>query len=211
MGILKRRQSSSGSEAEPSSDRIVAGDEDLSACADALARMGEALLSGQRPGHPRRRLRDRLGRRAAAAGRPHDVAGRGPHAGPGRAPDGSPWFWLAAVADEANARGDARLAARVGFFVHGWREHVAPRMGIADAEDCGGIQLVPSDAYARILAAAAQAVAPLHPDETSVSTSESFVPVSTLRPTLAGALLTLERAGVQVDPRAREEALHVAS
>ena len=187
------------------------GDEDLGGCADALARMEEALLSGSDPD-----IRSAARAIAWSGGlRPQgdlttwlvEIHMQDPDA----RPTDRPWLWLAAVADEANARGDARLAARVGFFVHGWREQVAPRMGIADAEDCGGIQLVPNDAYARILAAAVQALAPLHPEEKIVRTSESFVPVSTLLPALAGALLTLERAGVPVDLRARDEALHAAT
>ena len=62
---------------------------------------------------------------------------------PDARPTDRPWWWLAAVADEAIKRGDPRLAGRIGFFLNGWHEWVAPKMTLADEPECGGIKIIP--------------------------------------------------------------------
>lgn len=122
-----------------------------------------------------------------------------------------PWWWLAAVAEEAGRRGDARLAGRVGFFAYFWYENVSPKMGLADDIDCWGLKSVPRDAYAAGLGRAVVALAPLSQDDKIVETSEQFVSVLTLRPALASALLQLEQAGVTVAPDAKAAALQATT
>lgn len=118
-----------------------------------------------------------------------------------------PWYWLVAIAGEANKRGDPLLAGRVGFFLHGWNEHISPKMRLADGMDCGGIQNIPRDAYAKGLGCAVRALAPLAANDIVVRTSEKAVPVLTLLPALSGTLLQLDEAGVGIDPDARNAAL----
>ena len=207
VGLFKRQQS----QQENQSSAIVVGDEDLSTCALVLQKMEEALLGG-----------NDAGIRTSA----REIAWAGGVRPPGdllewvmeykmkdldAKPLDRPWYWLAAIADEANRRGDPLLAGRVGFFLHGWNEHISPKMGVADGMDCGGIQNIPRDAYAKGLGCAVRALAPLSVDDIVVRTSEKAVPVETLLPALSGTLLQLDQAGVAIDPEARSAALQAVA
>jgi hypothetical protein len=212
MGFFSKRQAgpSLASRTEPVSLPITVVEEDFANCASALGKMEEALLGGNDGGI-----------RSAA----REIAWAG-----GTRPDGDfaqwsvkqvmentghdsnrPWWWLAEVAERASSRGDARLAGRVGFFANSWYENVSPKMGLADDLDCWGLKTVPREAYAKGLGHAVIALSPLSPDEKIVETSQQFVPVQTLRPALANALLQLNQAGVSVTPEAKAAALQMVA
>jgi hypothetical protein len=202
---LKRNQQPQADKAPEST--VVVGDDDLAACDSALGQMEEALLSSS----------DAAIRTSARA-----IAWAGGVRPPGdlvmwvteqkmRDPDGRPldrpWYWIAAVADEALRRGDARLPGRIGFFLYGWSENIAPKMGMADELDCGGLWRVPQDAYATGLGHAICALAAIDSSEIIVSTTDKAVLAGNLLPPFSQALLQLEQAGVAVDPNARATAL----
>jgi hypothetical protein len=211
MGFFKRQSVPASPQPARADEAVIVGDEDLAACASALGKMEEALLGGSDPG-----IRSSAREIAWAGGiRPQgdfmrwllEIKMKDPDA----RPTDRPWWWLAAVADEAIKRGDPRLAGRIGFFLHGWHEWVAPKMTLADEPECGGIKIIPREAYAKGLGLALTALAPLPEEEMIVQTSEKFVPVSALRVTLAGAVLKLEQSGVAIDPEAHAAALQAAT
>ncbi len=212
MGLFSKRQPTPppALSAPATNTAVVVGEEDFANCATALAKMEEALLGG-----------NDAGIRSAA----RDIAWAG-----GTRPEGDfmqwtmkqimektghdsnrPWWWLAAVAEQATGRGDAHLAGRVGFFARMWREDVSPKMNVGDDVDCWGMKTVPGDAYAKALGFAVIALAPLSPEEKIVETSEQFVPVQTLRPTLANTLLKLEQNGVAIAPDAKTAAMQAVT
>lgn len=212
MGLFSKRQPTPppASSAPATNTAVVVGEEDFANCATALAKMEEALLGG-----------NDAGIRSAA----RDIAWAG-----GTRPEGDfmqwtmkqmmentghdsnrPWWWLAAVAEHATSRGDARLAGRVGFFARMWREDVSPKMALADDLDCWGMKTIPAEAYVKALGYAVIALAPLSSEEKIVQTSEQFVPVQTLRPALANALLTLEQNGVALEPDAKAAAMQAVT
>jgi hypothetical protein len=117
-----------------------------------------------------------------------------------------PWYWLAAVAAAAIQRDDLQLAGRIGFFMHGWSENIAPKMGVADQLDCGGLMYAPKDAYAEGLGCAVSALASVEPEEIIVSTNDKAVPAGPLLAALSRALLQLDQAGAPVDSGARSVA-----
>lgn len=121
-----------------------------------------------------------------------------------------PWHWLVAVAVAASQRDDLQLVGRIGFFMHGWSENIAPKMGVADQLDCGGLMHVPRDAYAKGLGCAVNALACMEPDEVIVSTNDKAVPAGPLLAALSGTLLQLDQAGIPVDSGARSVASGLA-
>jgi hypothetical protein len=206
MGFLKRQQPPSTPAPKPD-PTIVVGDDDLAACASALGKMEQALLGGDDSG-----IRSSAREIAWAGGiRPSgdllqwvlEIKLSDPDA----KPLDRPWYWLVAVANEGINRADPRLAGRIGFFLHGWNEHVAPLMGLADEQDCGGIKTIPRAVYAKGLGCAVRALTPLDAADIIVQASGKAVPVGNLLPALAGALLQLDQAGVATDPAARNAAL----
>jgi hypothetical protein len=210
MGFLKRPQSPSPPHTE-SVPRVAVSVEDLAACASALGKMEEALLSSSDAG-----IRNSAREIAWAGGvRPSgdllkwviDIKLSDPDA----KPLDRPWYWLAAVAEEATGRGDPRLSGRVGFFIHGWNEHIAPKMGVADGMDCGGIQNIPRAAYAKGLGFAVQALACLDASDIVVETSDKVISAGNLLAPLSEALLQLEQTHVAIDPDARNVALQAVA
>jgi hypothetical protein len=140
MGFVKRQSKAAAATQQfgAAADVFVVADTDLAACASALAKMEAAVFEES----------DAV---ICAAAREIAWAGgvrpegdfmrwlvRTNMENPNADPLDRPWWWLARVADEALQRDDPRLAGRVGFFVFHWQKHIAPRMGIADQEDCGG-------------------------------------------------------------------------
>jgi hypothetical protein len=191
----------------PPDPTVVVGDDDLAVCASVLRGMEDAFLSRSDAG-----IRSSAGAIARAGGvrPPGDLLKwvmeetlRDPEA----KPLDRPWYWLAAVAVAARECDDLQLAGRIGFFMHGWSENIAPMMGLADQLDCGGLMHAPRDAYAEGLGCAVGALAAVEPGEIIVSTADKVVPAGPLLAALAPALLQLDQAGVPVDSGARSVAL----
>jgi hypothetical protein len=120
-------------------------------------------------------------------------------------------WWLVDIAQHAYAHADAILVGRIGFFLLTWSRDIAPKMGMADEQDCGGIKFVPREAYAAGLGLAVAAMDTVDPDTHIVDASGQFVPAGALLPALSAALLGLHNGGVAVDPHARSIAARFAS
>jgi hypothetical protein len=213
MGFFKREPAPTAptTPTARTNEPIIITDEDLASADSALSKMEDALL-----GSSDEAIRSSARALAWAGGtQPQgdflrwtmDMKMKDPDANP----TARPYWWLVAVADEAAKRGDFRLACRIGFFLHGWQEWVAPKMKLADDLDCHGMKSIPREAYAKGLGLAVMAVDPLPEDQIIVETQEQFVPVGRLRPTLAAALLMLDQSGVAVDPDARNAALRAVN
>jgi hypothetical protein len=210
VGIFKRQQAKPTEQSTPRA-AVSVGDDDLATCAVVLGEMEAALLGGDDAAI---RLAARQIAWAGGIQPPDDLLRwvlEIKMSDPEAKPLDSPWHWLVAVAREATARQDYRLAGRVGFFLHGWNEHIAPKMGMADEADCGGIRRIPRELYVAGLGHALCGLEALDANDLVVTTSEKAVPVGALRPALAKTLLQLKVDGAAIDPRAREVALRASA